>query len=124
LGDRQIFIGSWTAGKTITATRDDGAVLNDFEEDGMRLKFLEDGMLIRDRGFFVDTVTWFFASEPPTLIFGSYQGQSTFGTAGIFAKTFTVSDLTEDNFTMSDIDTFPDSLGRIITVEEVWEVLN
>ncbi|SER18412.1 hypothetical protein [Neolewinella agarilytica] len=80
--------------------------------------------MIEDRGFQIDTCTWFYAADPPTLIFGDDAGTFIYGPAGIFAKTFDVIEKSEGYYLLGAEAFIQDSIGREIHVVERWEMFD
>lgn len=122
LNNRLRLIGSWNLNYSVMSINTNGELVWDVSEPNNRLTLLENGQMIEDRNFVVDTSTWFFSPEPPTLIFGDYFPPNEFGSPGIIARTLPVVSLEENRVVLEDQLEVVNSSGSQISVIERWEL--
>lgn len=122
-GERQVLFGFWIADINVTTTFSDGSDARQIIEDNTTMHFFEDGTLIHDRGFFRDTMNYFYISDPEAVIFGDYIGtQSIWGIPGVFAQYHNVLERSENRILLGGDNSFVDSTGVEIQVSERWEL--
>ncbi|MEM6770472.1 MAG: hypothetical protein AAF597_07825 [Bacteroidota bacterium] len=122
-GEREVLFGFWIADINVTTTFSDGTDAREYTEDNTTMHFFEDGTLIHDRGFFRDTMNYFYVPDPEAVIFGDYVGtQSPFGIPGVFAQYHNILERSENRIVLGGDNMFVDTAGVEVHVMERWEL--